>query len=672
MTKSQAQERIKKLKTLIQKYRYQYHVLDKQEVSDAVQDSLKHELLLLENQYPDLVTPDSPTQRVGGEPLKKFHKVTHAVPMLSIEDVFGVQELADWEAHLQRLLPEKSFEYFGEVKIDGFAVSLVYKQGVLVQGSTRGNGTVGEDVTQNLKTIESIPLKLESFEIQNSKFKIPALLEVRGEVYMTKKDFANFNKQREKNGEEQYANPRNLAAGSIRQLDAKLAAQRPLRFMAYDVVGGADLHSTEHELLHALGFVTDSTATVCNNIQEVWKYYNAMAKQRDGLPFEIDGIVCSVNNNVVFSLLGVAGKSPRGMRAIKFAASQATTKVLDIRVQIGRTGAITPVAYVEPVVVKGVTIARATLHNEDEIQRLGVRIGDTVIVERAGDVIPAIVQVLPELRTGKEKVFLMPKKCPVCASSLVKPKGEAVLRCINKKCQAQRRESLYHFVSKKAFNIEGLGPKIIDQLMDSQLVSWAPDLFELKQGDLIPLERFADKSAQNTISAIQNSIKVPLYRFVYSLGIRHIGEETARSMADYFQSIKAIQNASKQDFERIPDIGGVVAESAYAWFQDKSNQKLVLALIGAGVDIMQEKKHIGKKLSGKTFVLTGTLESMTRDQAKEIIRMQGGDIVETVSQKTSFVVAGTNPGSKFTKAKELGIPILSEKEFTRKLKGIYS
>jgi len=659
MTKAEAQKRIEKLRQVINRQRYLYHVLDKQDISDEAHDSLKHELWELERQFPDLVTPDSPTQRVGGEPLDKFEKVEHIQPMLSIEDIFGEEELRDWEEHLLRLrggtVPPRRVP--PELKVDGFAVSLRYRNGVLETAATRGDGKVGEDVTQNVKTIESIPLRLET---QNSTFEIPEELEVRGEVYMEKKAFEKFKSS--------FANPRNLAAGSIRQLDPKLAASRPLTFMAYDLVGnfGQGSHAKEHELLGKLGFKTDPTAKVCRNTQEILAYWKAMVTKRDSLEFHIDGIVAQVNDNATLQELGVAGKGYRGMRALKFAGKQATTKILGIQVQIGRTGAVTPVALLRPVQVAGVTISRATLHNEDELQRLGVKIGDTVVVERAGDVIPAVVQVLKDLRAGKEKKFAMPKICPMCKSKLVKPAGEAVTRCSNKNCQAQQRQYLKHFVSGKAFDIEGLGPKIINQLAEQGIVRDAVDLFEITEGDLVPLERFAAKSAKNVVDAIRAQKEISLERFVYALGIRHVGEETAIDLAERYGSIEKLQQASKEELEQIRDVGGVVAESMYKWFHAKENIEFIRRLQKSGVRIHNTQYLIhNTKLKGKTFVLTGQLDSMTREEAKEKIRQLGGEVAESVSSKTSYVVVGREPGSKFETAKKLGISLLGEKEFLK-------
>jgi len=653
MDSQEAKTRILKLKKVIDHHRYLYHVLDKQEISEAALDSLKHELYQLEQQYPEFLTSDSPTQRVGGKPLSGFQKVAHEVPMLSIEDIFSEKELEDWEVYLKKLAPNDKFDYFCEPKIDGFAISLVYQDGVFKVGSTRGNGQVGEDVTQNLKTIESIPLCL-TFNVKHVKE-----VEVRGEVYMEKKDFEKFAAS--------YANPRNLAAGSIRQLDPKVASQRPLKFLAYSLI--TDLrqqtHSGEHQLLKELGFKT-YPGKECQNLSDILDFWREIGRKRENLPFQVDGIVAVVNNNALFQKLGVVGKSPRGIRAFKFSPKQATTKIKDIKLQIGRTGAITPVAVLEPVIVGGVTISRATLHNEDEIKRLGVKIGDTVIVIRAGDVIPAVDRVIKELRAGKEKNFNFPKTCPVCGSNLKKPQDEVVWRCPNPNCPAQKREFLYHFVSKKAFDIKGLGPKIIDRLMDENLISQPAELFELEEGDLAVLERFGKKSATNLISAIRYSIKVPLSRFIYALGIRHIGEETALTLAQRFGTIKKLKDAAKEGSQSLVDIGVEVSKSVHAWFGNKNNVRMVDDLLQVGVKILAPEQF-GQKLAGKTFVITGSLNSLTRIEAHKKIRLLGGHPASAVSSKTDFLVVGLNPSSKLAKAQQLGIKTINEKTFLQML-----
>ena len=667
MNTKEAKRRIEKLKKVISRYRYMYHVLDEQEISDEAHDSLKRELSDLEKQFPDLVTPDSPTQRVGGEPLDKFEKAEHRVPMLSIDDVFTEKDIEDWESYLKRLLPGQRINYFCETKIDGFAISLLYKNGLLVRAATRGNGKIGEDVTMNIKTIESIPLRLEVHGRTTLKLldKIAEKgeLEIRGEVYMDKKTFEKMNREQRKKGEKEYANPRNLAAGSVRQLDPKLTAQRRLKFLAYDVVGdaGQTKHSEEHEMARTLGFRTVSNEKKCKSTKEISEFFQKITKERDKLPYNIDGVVVTVDDNAPFDKLGVAGKSPRGIRAFKFAPKQATTVVEDIQVHIGRTGAVTPIAHLKSVEIGGVTVSRATLHNQDEIDRLDVRMGDTVIVGRAGDVIPDVIEAVKDLRTGKEKKFSMPRKCPVCEKKLSKTE-KVILRCTNKDCPARSREYLYFFVSRRAFDIEGLGPRIIDQLVDEGLISNATDIFDLKEGDLVLLERFQEKSAGNIIGAVTKSKDISLVRFIHALGIRHVGEETSADLAQYFGSIEGIKKASEDDIRNIPDIGGVVAREIYNWFRNRHNRDFVQTLIKRGVRI-QKPEHVGTKLKGKTFVFTGTLDKIIRQEAERKVRMLGGEPSGSVSSQTDYVVIGENPGSKYDKAKELGVKTLSEKEF---------
>jgi len=676
MTKAEAKKRIAKLRKVINEHNYRYHVLDQPEISDAAFDSLKHELYKLEQRFPDLIAPDSPTQRVSGQALDKFVKVRHKKRMLSLEDVFYQEEFAAWQKRIQKLVPNQKLDYFAELKIDGFAIALVYQNGLFVQGSTRGDGKVGEDVTRNLKTIPSIPLKLEirqKLPWPAIEGKVRALLErgrieVRGEVYMTKKAFEKVNRQREKKGSPIYANPRNTAAGSIRQLDPKIAADRQLDFLAYDLATdfGQKTHQVEHQIAQALGFRVDQ-GQYCSNLNEVIKFWQKISRTRAKLPYQIDGVVVSVNSNQVFKKLGVVGKAPRGAIAFKFPAKEATTVVKDIVIQVGRTGALTPVAKLKPVRIGGTLVTRATLHNEDEVKRLGVRIGDTVIVQRAGDVIPDVVKVIEKLRTGREKKFRMPKRCPVCGSPVVRPKGEAVHRCTNQKCGAQQRKRLIHFVSKKGFDIEGLGPKIVEQLMDEGLVSNPADIFSLKQGDLVPLERFAEKSAVNLTEAIERSKQIPLARFIYALGIRHVGEETAIDLAQHFGNLDKLKQASLEELARIQDIGQIVAQSVYQWFNDRSNLGLISKLIKSGVRVSQVKV-VQRKLAGLTFVLTGQLDKFTREQAQTRIRQLGGDISSSVSKETDFVVVGQDPGSKYDRAKKLGVKIVKEKEFLRMIK----
>ncbi|MDX1608417.1 MAG: NAD-dependent DNA ligase LigA [Candidatus Spechtbacterales bacterium] len=671
MSKTEAKKRIKKLKEVIKHHRYLYHVLDKPEISDEAHDSLKHELKQLEDKYPDLKTPDSPTQRVGGEALDKFEKAEHTRPMLSIEDIFNRDELESWENYIKKLTDE-SLSYFCEVKVDGLALALRYKGGVLEKAITRGNGRVGEDVTSNAKTIESIPLELnfhrdiEDNSIQKNIEKAikDDIFEIRGEVYIAKEDFEKFNKQKEKEGKDTYANPRNLAAGSVRQLNPKLAASRPLNFIAYDIVTdiGTKLHSTEHEIMPALGFKTDPTAKKCKNIDEVFEYWQNIHKKREKIPYQIDGVVISVNDNDIFENLGVAGKSPRGIRAFKFAPKQATTVIEDIKIHVGRTGAITPLAVLRPVQIGGVTVSRATLHNFEEVERLDVRIGDTIILERAGDVIPKVVEVMEDLRPKDTKKVKPPKKCPKCGTSLEKKEGETILYCPNSDCESRKQEYLNYFVSRSAFDIEGLGPKIIEQLLEEELIADPADIFELKKGDLLPLERFAETSAQNIIDSIGQSREVPLSRFITALNIRHVGGETAIDLARHFGSIDKIEKADIEQLKNIEGIGEKVAEAIYKWFSKKENRKFIEKLLDAGVKIIPPKE-VGDKLEGLTFVFTGSMNEYSREEAENKVRSLGGEPSSSVSQNTDYVVAGENPGSKQERAKELGVKIINEEEF---------
>lgn len=675
MTKQQAHQRIKKLRELINYHRYLYHVLDKEEISDSALDSLKKELFDLEQQHPDLIVPDSPTQRIGGKPLKKFGKVKHQESMLSFNDAFSQEDMRDWEARVKRFLGTKEgqvrasgLNYFCELKFDGLAIELIYQDGVLAQGSTRGDGVIGEDVTQNLKTIDAIPLRLRLGADPGLPLKKTVV--VRGEALISKREFAKANKEQEKKGLPRYANPRNIAAGSVRQLDPKITASRGLDFYGYDLVVGPnqETHQQEHRILKTLGFKTHQAVKLCEGLEEVFAFHKLWQEKRESLAFEIDGLVVQVNNNRIFKKLGVVGKAPRGAIAFKFALKQAQTVVEDIKVQIGRTGALTPVAHLRPVEIGGVTVSRATLHNQDEIKRLDIKIGDTVIVGRAGDVIPDVVKVLKDLRTGKEKEFKMPKQCPICSVPLERPASEAIYRCPNPHCRARQRRYLYHFASRSAFDIEGLGPKIIDQLLNQGLINDAADLFALKQGDLLPVERFAEKSSKNIVEAIQTKKKITLARFIYALGVRGVGEETALDLADQFRTLDNLKKAHEQQLLQVKDIGPETAKSIYGFFRQKRNLDFLERLLKAGVAIKSEKlRGKSEKLAGKTLVLTGTLTSLTRDQAKEKIRALAGDIAESVSKNTDFVVLGENPGSKLDMARKLGVKIVREKEFLEML-----
>ncbi|MGM0438970.1 MAG: NAD-dependent DNA ligase LigA [Patescibacteria group bacterium] len=684
MDKIQAKKRIEKLKKTIKKHRYNYHVLDKQEISEEALDSLKKELFDLENKFPEFITKDSPTQRVGGEPLEKFEKYEHFSPMLSMQDGFTEEDLRDWKKRMERHVDQNISGFFCEYKVDGLALELVYRDSVLEIASTRGDGRVGEKVTKNVKTVESIPLKLRSpkeFTDQDKALssKKEWLEEkkdivVRGEVYIPHSEFDRINRERKARGEDPYANPRNLAAGTIRQLDPKVVANRNLEFFAYELTAnlkteetvepfGAETHDLEHKMIRSLGFKTTGEKK-CYHLEDVFRFREEAIEKRDSLGYEIDGVAVFVNDNHLFERLGVTGKAPRGTIAYKFPLKKATTKVKDIKIQIGRTGSATPVAVLEPVEIGGVTVTKASLHNEDEIRRLGVKVGDTVVVGRAGDVIPYIVRVLEDMRTGDEEEFVFPNKCPVCGSELVQPEGEVVKRCPSDDCTAKNREYLKYFVSKSAFDIDGLGEKVIEQLMEESLISSPADLFLLEEGDLLPLERFAEKSADNLIKSIEESKEITLSRFIYSLGIKQVGERTAIDLADEFKSLENLQKASKEDLLEINDIGPVVAEEIKKWFSKKDNIKLIEDLKEAGIKIKKPEEK-SNQLAEKTFVFTGSLDSLTRKEAKERVLSLGGKPTSSVSSNTDYLVVGENPGSKLKEAKEKNVKILNEEEFKK-------
>lgn len=689
MDKKAARERVEHLRKVINRERYLYHVLNAPELSEEAGDSLKKELFDLEQKFPDLITPDSPTQRVAGRPLKAFKKVRHLVRgqpvrMNSLSDAFSEEDMSAWIERLENCLrPITNYQlpisnFYCDLKMDGLAIELVYKNGVLHQGSTRGDGNVGEDVTQNVRTIEAIPLKLGGKDWPNE-------LVVRGEAVLTKKEFARINKAQRKKGEKEYANPRNVAAGSIRQLDPRITAGRHLDFYAYGIVdfGLEDkeyfkrfpTHDSEYKALNGWGIKTNKEGRVAKDLHGVFSFHEEVKKKREKIPFEIDGIVVSVNDNHLYNTAGIIGKAPRAAVAYKFSPREATTVVEDIKVQVGRTGALTPVAVMRPVNVGGVTITHATLHNADEIERLGLKTGDTVIVSRAGDVIPQVMKVLKDLRTGKEKIFKMPAHCPVDGSKVIR--DGVAYRCSSPTCGARHRENLYHFVSRGAFDIEGLGPKIIDRFLDEGLIANAADIFTLQKGDIAALERFGEKSAENIVEEVEGKKTIPLHRFLFALGILHVGEETAQLLAKQVIAeikneklkiknvLEIIRNLSLDQLQEIPDIGPKVAESIYRWFREPRDVHLLEKLERAGIKIEKSAPSSlrSQKFAGKTFVLTGSLESVSREAAKEKIRGLGGDVSESVSKRTDYVVVGSEPGSKFEKAKKLGIKILTEKEF---------
>ncbi len=661
MTKSDAAKRVDKLRAEIDRYRYQYHVLNALEISEAALDALKHDLYKLEQEYPDLVTSDSPTQRVAGKAMEGFKKVRHEVPMLSIEDAFSREEVDEWLARMKRLRPHAAFDFFADPKMDGLAVSLIYKDGIFVRGATRGDGKVGEDVTHNLRTIEAIPLTLRK------TFK--GRLEVRGEVYMTKTQLEALNKKLKKRGESALANPRNAAAGSIRQLDPKIAAERGLSFMGYGLLGDETLKTCEerHAALRQFGFPINANAKYCRTLDEVEKVFDSLQKKRDSLDYWIDGLVVNVNDDALFSSLGVVGKTPRAVVAWKFPAEQGTSIVRDIVVSVGRTGALTPVAILDPVRLVGTTVTHATLHNQDEIERLGLKIGDTVIVEKAGDVIPKVIKVLTKLRTGKEKSFHMPKHCPICSSPVERREGEVATVCTNKRCFAQELQRLLHFVSKNAVDIRGLGDKIMEMLLSQGLVREAADLFKLKKEDLLGLPGFAQQASSKLVEEVQSRRSIPLERFINALGIRHIGEETARDLASAFGTFVKFRHASKDELTAINGVGEVAADSVKEFFADSHEAHRLDNLLEV-VTISSAPKKAAGKLTGTSWVLTGTLESMSREEAKAAIRERGGETSESVSEKTTYLVAGASPGSKYDKAKKLGVRVLDEKEMLGMLK----
>ena len=671
MINIEAKKRIDKLINEIQHHRYLYYVLDKQEISDSAFDYLEKELINLEKKFPQFLRPDSPTQRVGGQALSKFKKVKHQHKILSLADAFSKNDLADWQERNIKILGGAIKNYYTELKLDGLTIVLTYQDGVLAQGVTRGDGQVGEEVTQNLRTINSIPLRLRPLD----GVKIPKILEVRGEIVMNKQIFAKLNKEQVKKGLAAFANPRNVAAGSIRQLDSKITATRKLDCFAFEILTdlGQKDHEQSHEILAKLGFKTSPHNKLCKNLEEVDKYLQHWVKKRKKLSYETDGAVVVVNDLQQEKALGHIGKSERWMIAYKFPAEQVTTKVLDIEIQIGRTGALTPVAILEPVAVAGSTVSRATLHNQAEIGRLDVRIGDTVIIQKAGDIIPDIVQVLTKLRNGKEKKFIFPKKCPVCHSEVIRKNKEVAHYCINKKCYAQNVERIIHFASKKAFYIEGLGDKIVEQLIAAELVSNPADIFRLQIGDLQPLERFAEKKAKNLLDSIAQSKVINLAKFIYALGIRHVGEETAIILADYLAhknkdfwvAIEQLSKVKSEELENLSDIGPEVAQSITSWLRDNANIELLKDLQKLGI-VLEYQQVKDDKLKGQTFLFTGIL-SLPRDEAQMLVRNLGGKIVSSVSKNLDHLVVGDSAGSKLAKAKKLKINILTEAKFLKLL-----
>ncbi|MHB8903794.1 MAG: NAD-dependent DNA ligase LigA [Patescibacteria group bacterium] len=724
MTFLEAQNRIKKLRTEIDYHRYNYNVLDEESISPAALDSLKIELFRLENEYPELITPDSPTQRVAGEPLDKFNKVVHSAPMISLFDAFSEEDMRDWEErnanYLKRIIRE---DYYCELKLDGLAINLKYEGGLLIQGATRGDGKTGENVTGNIKTINSIPLRLRvpsetelnnlglNTSEKNALYKLleKGIIEIRGEAIMNKIVFANLNKKYLNAGKPELANTRNGVAGSIRQLDSKITAERKLDFYAYDLLlDGFErgeiirTRATADKLASLLGFKTLKQNRVVRNLEEVFNFYREIEKKRTSLNFDIDGTVVKINDLKMWPILGIVGKAPRYMMAYKFSAEQATTKILDIIWQVGRTGALTPTAVLEPVKVGGAKISRSTLHNFDEINRLNLRIGDTVIIERSGDVIPKVISVLKNLRNGEEKTIKVPNLCPICGSKVLRTGDEVAYRCSNKKCFAVMMREIIHFVSKDAADLEGLGPKVIEQFLNGGLIKDAADLYNIKKEDLLSLERFAEKKADNVLKMIEARRTLSLERFIYGLGIRHVGQESAELLADNYKKylglklglekmassrlkikisdlIKYFQSLSKEDLENLADVGPIVSKSIQVFWSDAHNLKLLEKFENSGLTLTLNPNNFSEvspnlnltknsELTGKIFVLTGSLESLTRSEAKDKIKQYGGKIKESITKDTNYLIVGAEPGSKYEQAKKMGIKILSEEEFLKLIK----
>lgn len=663
MEKVNAEKRIQKLRSEIARLRNEYHVHNTPAVTDDVYESLTRELKTLLQEFPEFAHEDAIENRVAGKPLDKFVKVQHAKRMLSLNDAFSFDEIAEWQKRMEKLLPSQknNLTYFCEVKFDGLAVSLVYENGIFVRGATRGDGFVGEDITENLKMIHSIPLKLQK--------PFPKYIEVRGEALVSKATLVKLNKNNIRDGKPVFANTRNVAAGSLRQLDPKLVQERGLDFFAYDIsdITGKALntHSHKHALLQQLGFLVDTHDAVCKNQQDIEKFINKFEKIREGFPYGTDGIVICVDDLALQDILGVVGKAPRYSLAYKYAAIRATTIVRDIQVNVGRTGVLTPLAIFEPTLVAGSTVSKATLHNMDQIERLGLKIGDTVVIQKAGDVIPEVVEVLVGMRSGKEKKFKMPEFCPACGEKIQIKENLVASFCPNKKCPAKNERYLDFFVS--IFGIYELGPKILRRFKDEGLITDAADIFTLQKEDIAPLERFGEKSAENIVAEIKNKKKISLASFLWALGILHVGEETARDLATTFGTLEKIMGATPEDLNDIENIGPAVSKSLSEFFSDKHNLDFIQKLKNNGVVIEKaDKKTIGK-FNSMTFVLTGTLSTMSRELAKEKILKLGGKVSSSVSKNTTYVVAGEEAGSKLTNAKKLVVKILTEDEFLKML-----
>jgi DNA ligase (NAD+) len=662
-TSKDLEKKIDSLREKIRHHEYLYYVIDNPEISDLEFDKLMRQLKDLEAEHPDLITADSPTQRVGGKPREGFVKVPHSSPMLSLDNTYNEEELRDWERRVHELSGRTDVDYVCELKLDGMSLALIYEDGKLVRGITRGDGSVGEDVTLNVRTVRSIPLSISKEKLK--KAGIPANFEVRGELLMPLAAFRKVNEERERQGLATFANPRNFTAGTVRQLDANVTAERRMDFFPYILLENGRTYFDRHwktlDALEAAGFKVNRNRRIVHSMEEVWGFIQEWAGERESLAYEIDGIVVKVDRTALQDELGFTGKAPRWAIAYKYAARGAVTKLENVRWQVGRTGKLTPVAELTPVAIGGTTVRNATLHNMDEIERLGVKIGDWVRVERGGDVIPKVVEVDKEHPRG-EKEIEAPEKCPVCGTKVVRTEGEVDYRCVNANCPAKLRETILHFASRGVMNIDGMGDALVNQLTERGLVKNVADIYKLTKDDLLSLERMGDKSAQNILDEIENSKKLPLERVIYGLGVRMVGERTAQFLAEHFGSMEALESAGMEELQNVNEVGPRIAESIVEFFSIAANRKLVERLREAGLTLTGKKKQRGTKLAGKTFVLTGTLAHFTRDEAKKMIEDAGGKVTGSVSKKTDYVVAGADAGSKLDKAKELGVAVIDEKE----------
>ncbi|MDQ1387490.1 MAG: ligase [Acidobacteriaceae bacterium] len=657
-------QKIESLREKIRHHERLYYVLDQPEISDADFDKLMQQVKDLEAEHPDLITADSPTQRVGGKPREGFVKIAHSSPMLSLDNTYSEEELRDWERRVHELSGRRDVDYVCELKLDGMSLALIYEDGKLVRGITRGDGSIGEDVTLNVRTVRSVPLSVPKEKLK--KAGIPPDFEVRGELLMPLAAFKRMNEERERKGLSLFANPRNATAGTVRQLESRVTAERRLDYFSYMLLKNGrtyfDRHSKTLDALDAAGFKVNQSRKLVHNIDEAWTFIRQWEEKRESLPYEIDGIVIKVDRTALQDELGFTGKAPRWAIAYKYAARAGITKLEDIRVQVGRTGKLTPVAMLAPVLIGGTTVRNATLHNMDEIGRLGVKIGDWVQVERGGDVIPKVAKVIEDKDHPRgTRTFEMPEKCPVCGTKVVRTEGEVDYRCVNANCPAKLRETILHFASRGVMNIDGMGDALVNQLTERGLVKNVADLYKLTKADFLSLERMGDKSAQNILDEIANSKKLPLERVIYGLGIRMVGERTAQFLSEHFGSMEALESAGIEELQSVNEVGPRIAESIVEFFGIAANRKLIGRLREAGLTLTGQKKQRGSKLAGKTFVLTGTLVHFTRDEAKQMIEDAGGKVTGSVSKKTDYVVAGADAGSKLDKAKELGVKVIDEK-----------